>query len=259
MVATKDVTVTSGSDSVVIGKIVPCDANGDPIGPTSNPTAVQGSVASAATDSGNPVKVGGLYSSALPTFTNGQRGNWQINAKGMGYVQLGDGNGNLSSLGSNGSDAVTTAAVGMFVNSVNYVCNGSTLDRQRGDTNGIAVQSGLSSTFWNYAAASGGIANTTTAVTIKAAGGASVRNYLKTLTIAHDTLGAATELAIRDGAGGTVLWRGKLQTAAVDSTSAASIEFDPPLKGTANTLMEVVTLTQVTGGVFVNATGYTGA
>jgi hypothetical protein len=113
------------------------------------------------------------------------------------------------------------------------------------------------STFWSYAAATGGIVNTTTAVTIKTAAGAGVRNYLGTLILSNDTLGAATEVAIRDGAAGAVLWRGKLQTAA---SGAMSMVFAPPLKGTANTLLEVVTLTAtVTGGVFVNATGYTGA
>ncbi|RJT42006.1 hypothetical protein D3227_04830 [Mesorhizobium waimense] len=126
------------------------------------------------------------------------------------------------------------------------------------DANGAVVQSGLSSTFWNYAAATGGIVNTAVAVTIKAAAGAGIRNYLKTLTVAHDALGAATELAIRDGAAGTVLWRGKLQTGAVDAAAASVIQFDPPLKGTANTLLEAVTLTAVTGGVFINATGFAG-
>ena len=138
------------------------------------------------------------------------------------------------------------------------ISNGSTVTDQCGDANGTVTQSGLSSTFWNYAAAAGGIVNSAAAVTLKAAAGAGVRNYLKTLTVAHDALGAATEMAIRDGAAGAVLWRGKLQTGAVDSAQSASIEFDPPLKGSANTLMEVVTLTAVTGGVFVNATGFTG-
>jgi len=125
-----------------------------------------------------------------------------------------------------------------------------------GDANGLTVQSAPTASTWQYAAETGGITNTTTAVTIKAAAGAGVRNYLKSLNISHDTLGAATELAIRDGAGGAVLWRGKLQTPA---NPALGLTFDPPLKGTANTLMEVVTLTaSVTGGVFVNATGYTG-
>lgn len=120
--------------------------------------------------------------------------------------------------------------------------------------------SGQPSTFWNYAAATGGIVNTTTAVTIKAAAGAGVRNYLKSLEIAHDALGAATEFAVRDGAGGTILFRGKLQTTAIDAAGGAgTIIFEPPLKSTANTLLEVVTLTAVTGGVFVNAQGYTAA
>lgn len=115
---------------------------------------------------------------------------------------------------------------------------------------------------WNYAAATGGIVNTATAVTIKAAeagviaGQSGKRNYLSSLQIGHDVLGAVTEVAIRDGAGGTVLWRGKLQTPANEQT--ISPYFDPAIRGSPNTLLEVVTLTAVTGGVFVNAQGYVG-
>jgi hypothetical protein len=106
---------------------------------------------------------------------------------------------------------------------------------------------------WSYAAATGGIVNTTTAVTIKAAGAAGIRNYLTHIHIGHDALGAVTEFAVRDGAGGTVLWRAKLQTTA---TEGQTIKFDPPLRGTAATLLEVATLTAVTGGVFANAQGF---
>lgn len=144
---------------------------------------------------------------------------------------------------------------GSFHSATGVVLLDSAGNERPSDANGIVVQSAASSTFWNYAAASGGIANTTTAVTIKAAAGAGVRNFLQTLAIAHDTLGAATEFAIRDGAAGTVLFRTKLQTTAKEDTSYF---FDPPLKGTANTLMEIVTLTAVTGGVFANAQGFTG-
>jgi hypothetical protein len=112
------------------------------------------------------------------------------------------------------------------------------------------------STYWNYAAAAGGIVNTTTAVTIKAAAGAGVRNYISSLNISHDALGAATEIVIRDGAAGTVIWRGKLQTTAAEDKA---IIFNLPLRGSPNTLLEVATLTAVTGGVFVNVQGYTGA
>lgn len=118
----------------------------------------------------------------------------------------------------------------------------------------VVIPGAIPELTWSYAAAATGIVNTAVAVTIKAAAGAGIRNYLSTLTIDHDALGAATELAIRDGAAGTVLWRGKLQTAAVEGTL---VTFDPPLRGSANTLLEVVTLTAVTGGVYVNATGHT--
>ena len=108
---------------------------------------------------------------------------------------------------------------------------------------------------WVYAAASGGITNTTTAATLVAAQAAGVRNYLTSLQISSDALGAATEIAIRDGAGGTVLWRGKIGTAGIAGVS--TIQFSDPLKSTAATLLEVVTLTaSVTGGVYVNAQGY---
>lgn len=43
---------------------------------------VVGNVASAASDSGNPVKVGGVFNSTVPAFTNGQRGDFQIDADG---------------------------------------------------------------------------------------------------------------------------------------------------------------------------------
>lgn len=108
---------------------------------------------------------------------------------------------------------------------------------------------------WSYAAASGGISNTTAAVTIKAAAAAGVRNYITGLQLSSDALGAATEIAIRDGAGGAVLWRSKISTAGLPGGEA--ITFATPLKGSPATLLEVVTLTaSVTGAVYVNAQGF---
>jgi hypothetical protein len=49
-------------------------------------TAV-GNVASGATDSGNPVKIGGVYNSTLPTLTTGQRGDVQLDSNGRVIVQ----------------------------------------------------------------------------------------------------------------------------------------------------------------------------
>lgn len=122
---------------------------------------------------------------------------------------------------------------------------------------GAVVQKpyGIPELDWLYAAATGGISNTTTAVTVKAAGAAGVRNYITNLQLQADALGSATEFCIRDGAAGTVLYRHKIGTAGI--VNGINIDFTTPLRGTAATLVEVVTLTaSITGGVFPNLQGY---
>lgn len=115
---------------------------------------------------------------------------------------------------------------------------------------GFAIGSGD----WQYAAASGGILNTTTAVTIKTAAGTGRRNFITAFELEWEALGAATDFVIRDGAAGTVIYRTRIGTAAGRKT------VNLLLKGTANTLLEVATLTaSVTGAVYFNAVGYTGA
>lgn len=107
---------------------------------------------------------------------------------------------------------------------------------------------------WQYAPPVNGISNSVTAVTIKAAGAASIRNYITGITIMAEALGAATELVIRDGAAGTVLFRIKIP---VTGLVTNQINFPTPLKGTAATLLEIATLTASgTGSVYVNAQGY---
>jgi len=109
---------------------------------------------------------------------------------------------------------------------------------------------------WHYVAATGGIVTTTTAVTIKAASGtAGIRNYITSIDISAIGAGTATELCIRDGAAGTVIWR--IQIPAAGIANPFTIHFPTPLRGTANTLLEVVTLTSSATPVFFNAHGYT--
>lgn len=220
-----------------------------------------GNVASAGTDSGNPVKVGGLYNSTAPTFTNGQRGDLQLEASGALRVSAGGTTANGADAVTNSNQvklqSATTIGTSGQTQVALYAYNTSTWDRVRGDTTGLAVQPyGLSGAHWNYAAAASGISNTTTAVTIKTAAGASVKNCITSIQLSDDTLGAATEFAIRDGVGGTVLWRTKLQTTAL--SAQPGIDFPAAICGTANTLLEVVTLTaSITGSVYFNAQGFT--
>lgn len=107
---------------------------------------------------------------------------------------------------------------------------------------------------WSYAAASGGILNTTAAVTIKAAGAASIKNYITGFDLMSEALGAATEFVIRNGAAGTVIFRTKIPSTGMALTN---IQFDSPLESSAATLLEVATLTaSITGAVYFNACGY---
>jgi hypothetical protein len=106
---------------------------------------------------------------------------------------------------------------------------------------------------WSYAAASGGITNTT-GVTAKAAAGAGVRNYITSIQVINGHATTDTDVQVRDGASGTVLHRGFAKAAGGGYTCKC----DPPIKGTANTLIEVACGT--TGAaVYVNLQGFTAA
>jgi len=108
---------------------------------------------------------------------------------------------------------------------------------------------------WSYVAASGGITNTTTAVTLAAGAGSGVRNYITSLQVYSDTLGTATEVVIQDGVAGAILWRAKIGTAG--TVGIQDIRFHPPLRGSSNTLLQAACVTATgTGSIYLNAQGY---
>lgn len=223
-----------------------------------------GNVAGAAADSGNPVKIGGVYTTAgsQPTYTTGNRTDLQTGSRGSLSVQVMAADATTTqAILTSASDGDAVARAGFYSYARPQVYNGipatetaNTFFRSRGDTTGAAtVPYGITSARWSYAAAASGIVNTTTAVTIKASAGAGLRNCLVSCNVYAEALGAATELAIRDGAAGTVLWRIKIPTTGMPLTN---ITFPAAIAGTAATLLEVVTLTaSVTGAVYFNATG----
>jgi len=225
---------------------------------STNPTPTGGNVASGATDSGNPVKIGGRYNATLPTLADGQRGDLQLDPRGGAMFVLKGFNSSsgLSSIAAaDGSSALTSLPMVTY----GLLFNGATYDRMRGDANGMVVQPGLSSTFWSYTSgASPILSNTTTAVTIKAAAGASVRNYIDSCQITTTAFTTSVPLALRDGAGGTVIWA--LTVPTTGFLQPVIVTFSPPLRGTANTLWEIVTTTANTvGTVTANCSGHTGA
>lgn len=220
---------------------------------------ITGSVASGAADSGAPIKMGCVYNSSFPTFTTGQRGDCQIDNKGALITRLAFDGTYIDAVNGTMGDALTNTFSAYKHLTFGFAYNGATWDKLRGDTNGLAALPGLASTQWSYSSGATGIlSNTTTAVTMKAAAGANVRIYVDSCQIITTAFGLAVPLAIRDGAGGTALWAGVVDTGGW--TDPVTIPFIMPLKGTANTLLEVVTTTaNVTGSVNVNCQGHTGA
>lgn len=106
---------------------------------------------------------------------------------------------------------------------------------------------------WSYAAVTGGII-TVTPVVVKAAAGAAIRNYITSLSCANAAAAVATEVTVLDGA--VVLWRGYLGLVA-QASSIASVQFPNPLKGTANTTVNVAIVTTA-AQVYCNLQGFVG-
>lgn len=106
-------------------------------------------------------------------------------------------------------------------------------------------------TDWQYAAAAGGIINTTD-VAVRAAQAAGIRNYVTGIQL-RNTNAVATEFVIKDGA--TVIWRTQLPANMAD---AQNITFMTPLRGTAATAVNVACI--ATGAaVYANLQGFSAA
>jgi hypothetical protein len=163
----------------------------------------------------------------------------------------------------NGQTAHSAASTGSPVRVGGRVVTALDTSLATGDASDLLVTTGqqlvtkdfaTSENDWQFACAAGGIVNTTTGVTVKAAGAASIRNFMTSISLSADALGAATEVIVYDGTTATVLWRTKLQAAGLASQTFV---FPTPLRGTAATLMGVATVTAtVTGGVIFSCSGY---
>lgn len=95
---------------------------------------VVGNVASGATDSGNPVKVGGVYQSTKPTLTNGQRGDVQLTSRGAVTVSLTRPDSTTTPEIEAGFDGNANTTNGLVVLNRNLNYNGTTWDRLRTNT-----------------------------------------------------------------------------------------------------------------------------
>lgn len=110
-----------------------------------SPWVVAGNAASGSADSGNPVKVGGIYNSTAVTLTNGQRGDVQVDVKSR--VQVVD-TANIGT-GVQSAITVTNAAIEVKVGASRLVgrsfitaYNNGTQTIFWGYTSGVTVSSG---------------------------------------------------------------------------------------------------------------------
>lgn len=101
---------------------------------------------------------------------------------------------------------------------------------------------------WSYAAASGGITNTTDVV-LAAAAGAGLRRYVTSIGLSNASA-VATEVVLKDGA--TVIWRGYVAA----NAPLCHIDFSNPLKTSANAALNVACITTASA-IYINAQGYT--
>jgi hypothetical protein len=100
---------------------------------------------------------------------------------------------------------------------------------------------------WQYAAASGGITNTSDNVLIAAAG-AGIKNYLTGLSVANASA-TATEVVVKSGS--TVIWRSYVAA----NLPLKDIPFPTPLQSTANAALNVACITTGTQ-TYISAQGY---
>jgi hypothetical protein len=115
----------------------------------------------------------------------------------------------------------------------------------------VTLPYSISELSWQYAAAASGIVSSTADVVIKASAGAGIRNYLTSLQVSHDLLSGVSELVVKEGA--TVIFRKKLQ---VTAQEVENIVFPVPLRTFTATALNVALTASVTGGVYVNAQGF---
>lgn len=169
----------------------------------------------------------------------------QVAALGTGNVARGMVSGQGLSDAASGSTSMATATI---------VWNGTTWDRATGSAAAgrIVKPYALPGNDWMYAGATGGITNTT-GVTMKAAAGGSLRNYVTAIQVENSSA-TATEVVVNDGAAGTAIWRGWVPA----TSGVLLVTFPTPLKGTANTLTEVACVTTGTA-TRVSAQGYAAA
>lgn len=106
-----------------------------------SPIPTVGNVAGGTTDSGNPIKIGGIFNAAFPTYTAGQRTEAQYDSKGGLFVALKGANSGSNIVGATNNTGGQLAAsqIGINTSSVVYQWNGTNFDPITANTDTAAL------------------------------------------------------------------------------------------------------------------------
>ena len=191
---------------------------------------VGGSIVSGGTDASTdgPVKVGGRYNSTKPTFTDGQRGDMQLSSRGAVISTLfANDTSTAISAEDDNSDAVAVSATANNLSGVsrNTVYNGTSWDRQRGNTGGTFVNAYHTAGIFTVSGTTSTAGNNTLVAP-------SASYNFKIYAYSIQTTGivsAAPRFTTGASAGATELWR-PLITAAASSSApvGANLTVSPP-------------------------------
>lgn len=117
---------------------------GLPSGGSGSTSNVQGDVAAGSTDSGNPVKVGGIARDTAPTaVANGQRTNAWYGRNGQQATLIVDGAGNIVKVQTANAAAFGADDYAVSTRGINYNYDGATFWLQKGDSNGLFNQGNI--------------------------------------------------------------------------------------------------------------------
>jgi hypothetical protein len=108
---------------------------------------VQGAIASGATDSGNPVKVGGRYNTTPPTLTNGQRGDLTVDSRQSLNVAIrASDSASYLGISPNVFDGTSASTVVAQTAARGYLFNGTDWDRYRSNMSAVLLASAARTT-----------------------------------------------------------------------------------------------------------------
>ena len=213
------VTITEGNLS--LGNVTVSSGN----------VTVTGDVANGSADSGNPVKVGGIFNAAPALVAEGQRVNWGMGPDGSGYITLTgpatvNGSRVVLAADAQNADGLGTGLFGLTVSADQFRLNpAGTRDRVRIGPYQLAQTPIIN--------ASGNKANATAAATLTGTSTTTVYLAGFEVTSSGATVGVAVSVTVTGILGGTLTYTFVVPAGALLQSNPLIVTFNPPIPASA--------------------------